>query len=60
MGDIGLLFYPGALAGSYKLVAKVKFVDIHHDEKGLVRTVTISIRKRRQRRKRRNLTTRKV
>ena len=38
VGDVCLLYFPGSLTGKYKLV---KVVEVHPDEKGMVRTVTI-------------------
>ena len=43
IGDVCLLYYPGSLTGKYKLV---KVVEVHPDEKGMVRTVTILYKKR--------------
>ena len=49
VGDVCLLYFPGALAGQYKLV---RVVEVHPDKKGLVRTVSIVYRKRDSREKR--------
>ena len=48
VGDICLLYYPGTLAGKFKMV---KVVETHPDEKGLVRTVTILMRKKKSKEK---------
>ena len=48
IGDVCLLYFPGSLTGKYKLV---RIVDVHPDEKGLVRTVSIIYRKRNAREK---------
>ena len=48
VGDVCLLYYPGALTGKYKLV---RVVEIHPDPSGLVRTVTIKYKKRMKREK---------
>ena len=50
VGDVCLLYYPGALTGQYKLV---RVVEVHPDANGLVRTVTILYRKRDKREKKR-------
>jgi len=43
IGDVCLLYFPGSLAGQYKLV---RVVDVHPDQKGIVRTVSIVFRKK--------------
>ena len=48
VGDVCLLYYPGALTGKYKLV---RVVEVHPDPSGLVRTVTIKYKKRMKREK---------
>ena len=42
VGDVCLLSFPGALTGKFKLV---RVVEIHPDGNGIVRTVSINIRK---------------
>ena len=48
VGDVCLLFFPGSLARQYKLV---RIVEVHPDDKQLVRTVSIVYRKRNAREK---------
>ena len=48
VGDICLLFYPGSLTGKYKLV---KVVEVHPDNEGKVRTVSIIYKKRNKKEK---------
>ena len=42
VGDVCLLSYPGSLTGRFKLV---RVVEVHPDQSGIVRTVSINIRK---------------
>ena len=48
VGDICLLYFPGSLVGKYKLV---RVVEVHPDENGLVRTVSINYRKKNKKEK---------
>ena len=46
--DICLLYYPGSLTARYKLV---KVVEVHPDERGIVRTVSIIYKKKNKKEK---------
>ena len=48
VGDVCLLYFPGILKGKYKLV---RVVEVHPDEKGIVRTVAIIYKKKNAREK---------
>ena len=48
VGDVVMLYYPGNLKDDYRLA---RVFEVHPDDRGLVRTVTIGYRKRNKKEK---------